>query len=316
MTAAGRGHSQRRQRVGHSLLPLDWGEITPLRLKARVLAEGVYAGGHRSTRRGAGIEFGGHRPYVPGDDLRFLDRRSLLRHDKLMVRQFETDTDRAIWLCLDASASMAFRGPEAPGAKLAYGALLTAALTRIAVAGSDPVGLAWLGGTRLADQRPGFGEATFERIVGTLETAAAGGELTVEPQLVERFVRNLANRARRGSAIVCFSDLLDLPDSARRSIASLASAGRAIVLVQVLDPVERDLGFRGKVRLRAIEGDQRVVTDADAVRAAYLERLAQHTQQWTEAIEAEGGRVVRACSTDSAINVLRSVLRAIEEARR
>jgi hypothetical protein len=56
---------------------IDWGSLAPLRLRARVVAEGVYAGAHRSARRGAGVEFGGHRPYVPGDDLRWLDRASI-----------------------------------------------------------------------------------------------------------------------------------------------------------------------------------------------------------------------------------------------
>src|SRR5262249_32964690 len=74
--------------------PIDWGALAPLRLKARAVAEGVYAGMHRSARKGAGVEFGGQRPYVPGDDLRFFDRRALLRHDRLMVREFETETDR------------------------------------------------------------------------------------------------------------------------------------------------------------------------------------------------------------------------------
>ena len=63
-----------------------------------------------ASARAPGVEFGGQRPYVPGDDLRFFDRRALLRHDKLMVREFETETDRALWLCLDATASMSFRG--------------------------------------------------------------------------------------------------------------------------------------------------------------------------------------------------------------
>src|SRR5262249_30159541 len=68
---------------------IDWGSIAPLRLRARTIAEGVYAGAHRSLRKGAGVEFGGHRPYIPGDDLRWLDRRAVLRHDKLIVREFE-----------------------------------------------------------------------------------------------------------------------------------------------------------------------------------------------------------------------------------
>ena len=41
----------------------------------------------------------------------------------------------------DASASMAYRGPDAPGAKLAYAALLGAALPRVAVATAARPGL-------------------------------------------------------------------------------------------------------------------------------------------------------------------------------
>src|SRR5256885_6124730 len=102
---------------------IDWGAIAPLRLRARALADGVYAGAHRSLRRGPGVEFGGHRPYVPGDDLRWLDRRALLRHDKLIVREFETETDRGLRLIVDTSSSIKFRRREAPAAKLAYAAL-------------------------------------------------------------------------------------------------------------------------------------------------------------------------------------------------
>ena len=67
---------------------LDWGSLSPLRVKAKTLADGVWTGGHRSKRRGSGVEFGGHRAYVPGDDLRWLDRRALPRHGRLIVREF------------------------------------------------------------------------------------------------------------------------------------------------------------------------------------------------------------------------------------
>src|SRR6266700_3170758 len=122
---------------------LDWGSLAPLKLRSRLVAEGVYAGAHRSARRGAGVEFGGYREYTPGDDLRWLDRRSLMRHDRLLVREFETETDRALRLIVDASASMAYRGSRAPGAKIAWAALVAAALSRIALASGDPVGMAF-----------------------------------------------------------------------------------------------------------------------------------------------------------------------------
>ncbi len=298
------------------LLPIDWGAVSPLRLQARVVAEGVYAGAHRSTRRGGGVEFGGQRPYVPGDDLRFLDRRSLLRHDKLMIREFETDTDRPLWLCLDASASMAFRSKNAMGAKLAYAALLAAALGRVAVASHDPVGLTWLGGEGLSDVRPACGHAAHERIVNVLETAHAGGNLAADLDAVKRCGHVLGKRARRGSMIVLLSDLLDLPTDAVRYLSALGGAGRVLVAVQVLDPVERDLGFTGKVRLRAIEGDTEVVTDADVVREDYRRRLHEHTEAWRHAVEGSGGRLVRACTDDDPVGALRNIVQAVAEARR
>ncbi len=307
------------RRVGDKLLPIDWGEISPLRLSARLVAEGAYAGMHRSRRRGPGVEFGGQRPYTPGDDLRFLDRRSLLRHDRLMVRQFETETERAVWLCVDASASMAYRGPAAPGAKLAYAALIGAALTRVAVAGQDPVGLTWLQPVsvpRLQDVPASFGFSAFERVTARLETASAVGDASQDVEAIRRCVRTLARRSRRGSVIVLLSDMLDLHDAALREILVLGSGPRAIVFVQVLDPRERDLSFRGKVRLRSIEGSHVVMTDADAVRSEYQERLSEHTAQCREAVENEGGRLVEACTSDDPVVVLRRVLQAIAEVRR
>ena len=41
-----------------------------MQLRARLVADGVFAGMHRSARRGSGVEFAGHRVYVPGDELR------------------------------------------------------------------------------------------------------------------------------------------------------------------------------------------------------------------------------------------------------
>ncbi len=216
--------------------PIAWGALAPLRLKARAVAEGVYAGAHRSFRKGAGVEFGGQRPYVPGDDLRFFDRRALLRHDKLMVREFETETDRALWLCLDATASMSFRGGTAPGAKLAYAGLVAAALARIAVASGDPVGLAWIGGVGVHGLPPMAGREAFERVVGSIEGAGAAGDGSAGEHAFERALLPVGRRARRGSVIVLFSDMLDLPARALSSFTALGTSGRALVAVRVLDP--------------------------------------------------------------------------------
>jgi uncharacterized protein (DUF58 family) len=291
---------------------LDWGELVPLRLRARNVADGVYAGGHRSPRRGAGIEFGGHRSYVPGDDLRWLDRHALMRHGRLMIREFETETDRALFLIVDGTLSMGFRSAKAPGAKLAYAAVLAAALARVAVGGSDPVALFWIGGSNARPLPATGGREAFERVVGVLEGAVAGGDLHLDINAVERAFAAVARGAGRGAVIVLLSDLIDLPEGTLERFSALSTRGRALVAVRVLDPVEESFPFEGPLRLRAVEGDKLVETDAEAARSGYLRRLEQVAGDWSRELVQRGGQLVKAVTDRDAVPVVRAVLRAAE----
>ena len=289
---------------------IDWGTLGPLRLRARAVAEGVYAGMHRSARRGAGVEFGGYREYSPGDDLRWLDRRSLLRHERLVVRQFETETDRALRLVVDATSSMAYRGARAPGAKLAWCALVSAALARIALASGDPVGLAFIGGETPRTIPKGAGREQFERIVASLEAVAPGGDATLDPALLGRTLEALVRTVRRGNILVVLSDLLDLPPNADQTIAALASQGRVLVVVQTLDPDEASFPFEGTVRLRAMEGPFVVETDADTTRARYLDALELLRERWERAVTRRGGRFLRVTTSDDPVRAVRQIVEA------
>lgn len=288
---------------------IDWGTIAPLRLRARTIADGLYAGMHRSRRKGPGVELGGHRPYVPGDDLRWLDWRALMRHDRLIIRELETETDRGLRLIVDASASMAYRGPQAPASKLAYGALIAAVLARLSLASGDPVGLSWLGGAPSARPLPPMGgREAFERLVATLESMPATGDISLDEGAIERALAPIAQRARRGTIIVLVSDLLDLPPFALDRFVALAPAGRTLAVVQVLDPDEASFPFQGTVRLRALEGSAVVETDADAMRSRYLEALAKLTETWKDRLERHGGRLVRARTDDDPASIVRSLV--------
>jgi uncharacterized protein (DUF58 family) len=289
---------------------IDWGELAPLRLRARVVAEGVYAGAHRSARRGTGVEFGGYREYVPGDDLRWLDRRSMLRHDRLMVRQFETETDRALGLLVDASASMAYRGPRAPGAKIAFASVLAAALARVAIGNGDPVSLGFLAGAGARPVARGSGGEQFERIVATLESLRGEGEVQGGAATVERSLQALARSSRRGAVVVVLSDLLDLPEEAADQVAAITATGRVLIVVQTLDPAEIEFPFQGTVRLRALEGEAVVETDAEEARARYLEALGALTERWRERVQRRGGRFLRASTADAPVAVVREIVEA------
>lgn len=288
----------------------DWSRLTTLRLRARAVADGLYAGAHRSSRRGSGVEFGGHRAYAPGDDLRRLDRRALLRHDRLVVREFETETDRALRLVVDATASMGYRGSRAPASKLEYAGVLAAALARLAMESGDPVGLTFFGGSEGARNLPVMGgREAFERVVGSLETVKPGADALRDPAIVDRSITGVIRAARRGSAVVVFTDLLDLEDGQIDTLSLLGSRGRVLSVVQLLDPDEAEFPFDGPVRLVAMEGNLEVETDP-IVRDRYLEELGEHLARVTTRLISRGARVVAAKTNDDPVQVVRAILHA------
>ena len=95
-------------RAEQFLAPLTIGQLGAFELRARMIAEGVMSGMHRSPYQGLAVEFAEHRQYVPGDDLKHLDWKVFGRTDKLHVKQYQQETNLDIVLLVDSSASMRF----------------------------------------------------------------------------------------------------------------------------------------------------------------------------------------------------------------
>jgi uncharacterized protein (DUF58 family) len=291
---------------------IDWAALGRLRLQARRIAEGAWVGLHPSHRRGAGLEFAGHRSYVPGDDLRWLDQRAFLRHERLLIKQFETETERTLRLVVDATASMAYKSESAPLRKLDMASLLAAALTRIAVRSGDRSGLDFIGGVAASPLPVSGGLPAFERTLIELTRLQAGSNVGAGRTDLERALRPVTQRAPRGTLIVVLSDLLELGDAAPEVFAALSTAGRQAILVQILDPLEASFTLEGPVRLKASEGSLEVETNATLSRAGYLEALAALQTRFREAVRAHGGELLVCRTDDDAVGIVRRILRAAE----
>ncbi len=291
---------------------LDWAALGRLRLAARRIADGLWVGSHESRRRGAGLEFAGHREYLPGDDLRWLDQRALMRHERLLIKQFETETERQLRLLVDATASMGFRSEQAPSTKLEFAALLAAALTRVAVRSGDPVGIDFLGGEDVQSLPVAGGLEAFDRALVQLSLARAAGQLGDGGAQLEAALQAVGRRSTRGSLIVVLSDLLELGADGPRALSALGTAGRQVIVAQILDPVEATFPLEGPVRLRASEGGLEVETNASLARAGYLEALATLQQSFRAALHVHGGELVVCRSDEDPVRSVRAILRAAE----
>ncbi len=67
--------------------------VARLELRARHIVEGFLSGSHRSPYFGQSVEFVQHRQYAPGDDVRHVDWKVWARQDRLVIKQYEEDTN-------------------------------------------------------------------------------------------------------------------------------------------------------------------------------------------------------------------------------
>lgn len=280
-----------------------------LRLRARELAHGWSAGQHRSARKGAGIEFAGHRAYTPGDDLRHLDHHALLKHGRLLIREFHTDTERAVQLTCDLTASMRFAsstGNEAHSeSKLERALLLAGALAYTAHGAGDALGLTLItpqGGETLPPRR---GNEWFERIMSILEeldTQALNAPLSSDKENAaqdlasthwQQVFSQLGRVLPRGTVIFLLSDFLDLDEALMREMTRLCTKGRALRCVQILSREETSFPYEGSLRLRDPETGVEIETDAAGVRNEYLNAMEAQTSSLSRELGAAGGTFSR-----------------------
>ncbi|HEY0017126.1 MAG TPA: DUF58 domain-containing protein [Longimicrobium sp.] len=108
---------------------------------------------------GARGEYRGLRPYRPGDDPRDVHWKTTARVGHPVMREYERDRSRALWLCLD------LRAEEGEMAEVAVE--IAAGLAAAAVRRGDAFGLA----TQDGRVRPGAGGAQLERVLDALARA-------------------------------------------------------------------------------------------------------------------------------------------------
>jgi uncharacterized protein (DUF58 family) len=296
----------------------------PLRVRARQLAFGHAAGNHRAARKGAGVEFAGHRPYTPGDDLRHLDRHALLRHGRLLIREFDTDTERAVHVIVDVSTSMDYRGSIDEESKAQRALLLAAALLAAARAGGDSVGVSVVGESSCETQLPRSKREDFERALSQLERAESSLRSDAKPAPSARreapqsreasnatrenwlkTLRNLGGSLPRGTVVFVISDYLDLDAELERDLVSLGTRGRVVRGLQILSHDEIDFPFEGALVLRDPETGLETETDATAVRSEYLSHLDALTASLGTQWRAQGGMWLRHDTSETPAPVFR-----------
>ena len=241
-----------------------------LELMARLAVEGYLVGRHRSLRRGYGGEFVQYRPYVPGDDARYVDWKLFARQERLCMKSFHEETDMRVALVVDASASMTYVGRHAPCSKARYAVMAAACLAYLTRRQGDQTGLFVYGGQDGSAGRfqAGKGEWSLARLLGALSMVTPGGDAHLESVLsqVEDFMAG-------GGITVILSDCHNEEDGLEARLKHLRHGRSDVMLIQILDDDELNLPFGDGVRFIDSEDGKEVDASSDIIRAEYRDRF-------------------------------------------
>jgi uncharacterized protein (DUF58 family) len=256
--------------------PTFFSRLESIQLRAKSIVEGTLQGLHRSPYVGFSVEFSSHREYAPGDDLRHVNWKVFARQKRLYVKEYNAETNMNVYIWLDVSASM--ECANTGRSKLHYGSSLAAALAHLALGQHDAVGLTMFADSVISHLRPRAKPQQLDDILHAIVSNRARPVSNASKAL-----HQAAELTPRRGTVVIISDLFDDLDAIKSGLEHLRYKNHEVLILQVLDPWERNLPLEGNIRFHDMETAETLTTQADGVR----DRYRRAVDDWLGTLETE-----------------------------
>ncbi|HXF03785.1 MAG TPA: DUF58 domain-containing protein [Blastocatellia bacterium] len=260
------------------LSPEILARIASLELVARTVVEGFLSGLHQSPYIGFSVDFVEYRPYVPGDDIRYVDWKVLARTDRYYIKKFEGDTNTRIHLLVDVSGSMGYR--SGPVTKLEYALYLAAALAYLAHRQQDAVGLVAFDRDIRSYLPPRLRPGHLRLLLTTLEHLRPSGPSAIADMLVR-----IAELIQKRGFIVVISDLYEDAPRLTDALRRLRCRGHDLIVFHVLDARELSFDFSQPGNFVDMETGAELQVSPEDLRAAYERAVHEHITSLRHACE-------------------------------
>jgi len=216
-----------------------------------------------------------YREYTQGDDFKTIDWKVYGRTEKLYVKEFEEEKSLTTHILLDTSKSMDFRNKFTYAAKLALGFayLVTKDNEKFSVAAF---------GEEINITKPKRGRKYLSQIIDLLNSTELIGQTRFD-YCMEKYASVIKSR----SLVIVISDFMADAQGIRNSIFRLGD--NELLLVQVLDPIEKNLDLGGEAKLIDLETDAKMdIYTSPRLRAEYQQKLNDHNAKIKETCIAVG----------------------------
>lgn len=232
-----------------------------LKLLAQKIAEHILSGPHATRKAGSGEAFWQYREYIPGDTPASIDWRQSGKTDRIFVREKEQHKTQSHFFWIKRNSDMDFSSSAKLLTKHQAGSVMALALALLHVRSGEV--FAYAGETRASPS---------ERNLQHLETLLLQTHPSALPDAA------LPLPAHCGLYIL--SDFLEPIEDLEKILKPLRARTRNITMIQILDPAEIALPYKGRIIFENTLSGARVLTNnADDIAKAYNARIDTHILQ-------------------------------------
>ncbi|MFH1649552.1 MAG: DUF58 domain-containing protein [Candidatus Woesearchaeota archaeon] len=248
-----------------------------LMMKKRVNTR--YQGSRASRNVGAGLTFEDYKEYVPGDDFRKIDWKVYGRTDKFFIRRYEEERNLTVHVVLDASASMDFGTNNTT--KFEFGAKLGIGFAYMAMHNNEKFEFSTFS-KNLDIFKPRKGLNQLIGIIEHLNKTKPVGNTNFHTSVMQ-----YKSVVRTKSMVVFISDFLFPIPEIRETLLRFKKS--EVVVIQVLDPVEREFDLQGDMILKDAESQDKMRTFvSNRLKQEYRTRLKEHVNAIAEVCDNMG----------------------------
>ncbi len=239
-------------------------------VKKRVTSN--YVGPRKSIASGRGLTFKDHRIYSPGDDIRLIDWKVFARTDDLYIKTFEEERNLTAHIIMDSSASMGFGKPIS---KFDYAAMIGVGFAYLAMRENEKFQFSTFA-ENLDVFQPRRGMSQLASMVFHLNSTKTRGYSKLLDAMAQ-YKKLVGSR----SLLVLVSDFLIDINEAVETLYTLGD--HEIKIIQILDPIEKELKYSGDFKLIDSETQNKLRTYiSPRLRVQYQQMLDEHSAKIEE----------------------------------
>ncbi len=254
-------------------------KIRRIQITASRLVNESLAGEYRSVFKGRGMEFDEVREYQHGDDVRTIDWNVTSRAGRPFVKRFVEERELTVILLVDKSASGVFGSVQKTKSEIA--AEISALLAFSAIKNNDRVGAILFTDRIEKFIPPRRGSTHVLRVIREILFHKPEGQGTHIRQALEHLNLVIHKRA----VVFLISDLLD---QGFEQALKVANHKHDMVIIQIIDPGERELPKVGLLEIRDAETGELAVVDTSLpwVRTTFQENWNRNQSRLTKLFES------------------------------